>query len=83
MTGNLDPENFTLDDLDKAVAATHDLPIPAPPNMGKNLLAQVVDRIITANPDKADEYDHFGGAVAWGIAIGVIAERNRLKRLNR
>ena len=80
MAGNFDPELFTLEDVSQAVATTHNLPIPAPPRMKQSIMEQVIALLKEGNPDKVDEYDHFGGAVAWGIAIGVIAERNRVAR---
>jgi len=82
MNGHFDPERFTLDDIQRAVHATHDLPIPAPPNMSVATINEAVANIKEANPERA-EYEQFGSAVAWGIAIGVIAERNRLERINQ
>lgn len=80
MTGNFDPENFEFNDFDDAIKATHDLEIPVPPLMRMGLMAEVLIGLVAANPDKEDEFDHFKSTIGWGIAIGVMAERNRVKR---
>lgn len=78
MTGNFDPENFLFEDIAAAVDTTTVLNEPVPPHLAQDTLMNIVGLIAKANPDKAEG---FGGAIAWGITIGVIAERNRIERI--
>ncbi len=72
--------DMTLTDAIVAVQSTWDTEIPAPPFVGQGVVQDVV-RITSEANRSAGRTMGYGATLAWGIAIGVMAERNRLKRI--
>jgi len=75
-------ERMTLEDLVLAVEATHE-DDPQPPNCDSSTVAEIVKLTYNANHSIGRRMG-YGAILAWGIAIGVRAERRRaLRESNR
>lgn len=80
--GAADLEAMQLQDGMNAITATWGDEVPAPPHVDPVLLQDLVT--ITADANRsAGRVMGYGAALAWGISIGIHAERNRLERLSR
>lgn len=77
--GNLGPiENIiTLEDLLSAVDQTHEGYLPA--HINNDVLHDVVTITYEANT-RNSRVMGYGGILAWGITIGILAERRRKAR---
>lgn len=73
-------DEMTLTDAILAVQSTWDTETPAPPFVGQGVIQEIVNITSAANRS-AGRTMGYGAALAWGITIGVMAERNRLKRI--
>lgn len=74
-------EQITLDDLLEAVEQTHELTRlhdgPAPEGVHRADLEQLVKITAAANAEH-DRAMGYGATLIWGVAIGILAERERL-----
>ena len=81
--GNLPhPDDFTIEDFVNAIARTHELGLPVPNRMTKDQMDEIVIRTRDANR-AAGRSMGYGATLAWGITIGVFAERARRWRTQR
>lgn len=78
--GNLSIYGITKSDLLRAVEETHDLTRPVPQGLNAELLYEVVEITYSANQEAGREMGYYS-TLAWGIAIGVMAERHRVDRV--
>lgn len=78
--GNLSDLGFTREDLEMAIISTHDIDRPSPLGMLPDLLSEIVELTRKANKDAGRDMQ-YGSALAWGITIGVEAERLRRIRV--
>lgn len=78
--GNLIPlgEQITLGDLLEAVEQTHELlGPPAPEGVSRADLERLVTITHNANTAQGRSMG-YGATLIWGVAIGILAERNRI-----
>jgi hypothetical protein len=81
--GNLPhPDDFTTEDFLEAIRRTHRLHPPVPPRMRKDQMDEVVILTREANRSVGRRMG-YGAILAWGISIGVLAERARRWRSQR
>lgn len=74
--------NMTISDLLAAVQATWGDEVPVPPQLSQGIMQEIVKITSEANRNAGRVMGH-GATIAWGISIGIHAERNRLKRITQ
>ncbi len=78
--GVRDEQAMVLGDAMRAIGDTWGDEVPAPPHVDLALVQHIVTTTADANRHAGREMG-YGAALAWGISIGVHAERNRIERL--
>ncbi len=72
--------NMTIGDLLAAVQSTWGDEVPVPPHVSQGIVEEIVRITSEANRNAGRVMGH-GATIAWGISIGIHAERNRLTRI--